>query len=121
MRVDELRQRLRIGLVAVVGENGILDEISDIRAMAEGFRDSGVRRLSGRAEHGAAKLHAKFVGKLAPGAEQLPGDGMNLAALLFDEHPHMFVAAKMFRQLFLGGGAARGLGCWSFGHFALLV
>jgi hypothetical protein len=46
---------------------------------------------------------------------------MNFTALLFDEHPHMFVAAKMFRQLFLGGGAARGLGCWSFGHLALLV
>jgi hypothetical protein len=33
----------------------------------------------------------------------------------------MFVAAKMFRQLFLGGGSARGLGRWSFGHLALLV
>ena len=121
MGVDELRQSLRIGLVAVVGENGILDEIGDVRAMAEGFRDSGARRLSRSAKHRAAKLHAKFVGKLAPRAEQLPRDGMNFTALLFDEHPHMFVAAKMFRQLFLGGGAARGLGCWSFGHLALLV
>ncbi len=32
--------------------------------------------------------------------------------LTFDDDPNMFVASKMFRQLFLGAGAAGWRGCW---------
>jgi hypothetical protein len=79
VRFDQVGERLRIGLVAVFGEDRVFDEVGEVGAVDEAFG----RRLAGspprRADDDCGKRDAALVGELAALAHQLPRDGLNLA------------------------------------------
>ena len=106
MGVDELGHRFRIGLVAIIGENFVLDEIGDVGAIGEGVASRLVDPLARRAKHDAGEFDAEAVGELAASAEQFERDRVHDAALDLDENPDVLVAAEMLGQFLLHRGPA---------------
>jgi hypothetical protein len=104
--VDELRHRLRVGLIAIVCENLVLDKIGDIGSISEGFRSRLLYRLSGRPKHDAGEFDAETVGELASSTEELERNLVNGPAFDLDENPYVLVAAEMLGKLLFHGGPA---------------
>ena len=114
--VDDVGQRLSVGFIAIVGEQVIGDDVSEVGAVTEGLSRGMPRRLAFGPDHHRGKIDLELVGKLASGAQQFPRHGMNLAAFLLHKHPDVLVGLEMLRQLLLGRRSACGGRC--FGGFA---
>jgi hypothetical protein len=114
--VNDVRQRLGVGFVAVVGEQIVGDDIDQIGPVAERLGGRMPRCVALRPDHHSGEIDLQLVCKLAPGPEQLPGDGMDLATFLFDEYPDVLVGFEVLRQLLLGSRSSCRGRC--FGGFA---
>ncbi len=72
MRIHKVGERLRVGLVAVLGEDRVLDQVGEVGAVDEAFGDGLARSRFRRADDHRRELDAELIGELAAFAHQLP-------------------------------------------------
>ena len=106
--IHDIRDGLGIGLVAVMSERRIGDDIGAVGAMLENRRrDRGIRLPIATQDH-AGELHAALVRELAAFAQEFKRDRVNDAHLALDHDPDVLIGFEMLRQLSLCAGAAGG-------------
>ena len=102
---DEVAQRLGIAIGGVVLQQGAVDIVNTVSAVAAQSLEVSLSQTA--AHDNASQLNAKVVGQLAALAQQLIADGLDLAFALLAENPHA-----------LEGG---GVHCIEFSHCSFLL
>ena len=102
---DEVAQRLGIAIGGVVLQQGAVDIVNTVSAVAAQSLEVSLSQAA--AHDNASQLNAKVVGQLAALAQQLIADGLDLAFALLAENPHA-----------LEGG---GVHCIEFSHCSFLL
>ena len=115
--VDEVGQALREGFVAVALQHRVADEVAAVGAVRVGLAGVGIERLVRSAHQHAGDVDLQLVGELARLAHQLPADGVDVAAVVFDEHPDALVGLQRLGQFGVAAGTSRRLRRRGFGSF----
>ena len=102
---DEVAQRLGIAIGGVVLQQGAVDVVNAVSAVAAQRLEVSLGQAA--AHDNACQLNAQVIGQLAALAQQLIADGLDLALALLAEYPHA-----------LEGG---GVHCIEFSHCSFLL